>query len=149
MRAAWYEQQGAARDVLTVSGRVRLGQAERFFCFAFSHAGHKIAVMRPFFTSLFLSVIGGAASWHKTSQSPQQTLTPKEIKWPAAAAVVGTSRAAGLQTVVLKGDPTKAGLYTMLLRLPPNTKIQAHSHKDDRTASGAVRCLVFRLWARV
>ena len=63
-------------------------------------------------------------------QTPQQRLTPKEIKWPAAAAVVGTSGAAGMQTVVLKGDPTKAGLYTMLLRLPTNTKIQAHSHKD-------------------
>ena len=67
-------------------------------------------------------------------QTPQQRLTPKEIKWPAAAAVVGTSGAAGIQTAILKGDPTKAGLYTMLLRLPPNTKIEAHSHKDDRTA---------------
>ena len=61
-------------------------------------------------------------------------MTPKEIKWPAAAAVVGTSGAAGIQTAILKGDSTKAGLYTMLLRLPPNTKIEAHSHKDDRTA---------------
>ena len=61
-------------------------------------------------------------------------LTPKEINWPAAASAAGTSGAAGLQVVVLKGDPTKPGLYTLLLRLPPNTKIQAHSHKDDRTA---------------
>jgi len=28
----------------------------------------------------------------------------------------------------------RPGLYTLLLRLPPNTKILAHSHQDDRTA---------------
>ena len=90
--------------------------------------------MRPFFATLILGVIGGVALLAQDAQSPQQRLTPKEIKWPAAAPTVGTSGAAGLQTVVLKGDPKKPGLYTMLLRLPPNTKILAHSHKDDRTA---------------
>ena len=95
---------------------------------------YNTAVMRPFFTTLVLGVIGGVALLAQDAQSPQQTLTPKEIKWPAAAPTVGTSGAAGLQKVVLKGDPTKPGLYTMLLRLPPNTKILAHSHKDDRTA---------------
>jgi uncharacterized RmlC-like cupin family protein len=30
--------------------------------------------------------------------------------------------------------PTKPGLYAMRLRIPPNTKTLAHSHKDDRTA---------------
>ena len=89
--------------------------------------------MRPFFTTFVLSVIGGAALLAQDAQSPQQRLTPKEITWPTAAPVVGTSRVAGSQTVVLKGDPKKSGLYTLLVRLPPNTKIQAHSHKDDRT----------------
>jgi len=48
--------------------------------------------------------------------------------------VAGTSNVAGIQTVIVKGDPTKAGLYTLMLRVPPNVKIQAHSHADDRTA---------------
>ena len=62
-------------------------------------------------------------------------ITPGEVKWPAATAGgVGTSGLTAIQTVVLKGDPTKAGLYTLLLRLGPNTKIQAHSHRDDRVA---------------
>ena len=70
-----------------------------------------IAVMRPFFTTLILAVIGGVALLAQDAQSPQQTLTPKEIKWPSAAApTVGTSGAAGLQKVVLKGDPTKPEL---------------------------------------
>jgi quercetin dioxygenase-like cupin family protein len=38
-----------------------------------------------------------------------------------------------LQTISLKGDPTKPGLYTIRFRVPPNTKIQAHSHQDDRS----------------
>jgi uncharacterized RmlC-like cupin family protein len=92
------------------------------------------SVMRPFFTTLILGVIGGVTLLAQDTQSPQQELTPKEIKWPAAAPTVGTAGVAGLQIVVLKGDPKKPGLYTLLLRLPPNTKILAHSHQDDRDA---------------
>ena len=95
---------------------------------------YNTAVMRPFFTTLVLGVISGAALLAQDAQSPQQRLTSKEIKWSATAPTVGTAGVAGLQKVVLKGDPTKPGLYTMLLRLPPNTKILAHSHQDDRTA---------------
>ena len=62
--------------------------------------------------------------------------TPADVKWPApAAGAVGTSGVSGTQTVVLKGDPTKPGLYTMLLRVGPNTKIEAHAHPDDRVAT--------------
>jgi uncharacterized RmlC-like cupin family protein len=78
-------------------------------------------------------VILGAVLAQDT-QHPQQRVTPKEIQWPVSAPVAGTSNVAGIQTVVLKGDPTKAGLYTLMLKVPPNVKIQAHSHGDDRTA---------------
>ena len=60
-------------------------------------------------------------------------LAPDEIKAPAAAtAQAGTSGAAGLQMGLLSGNPKQAGLYTVFLKLPPNTRIQAHSHPDDR-----------------
>jgi quercetin dioxygenase-like cupin family protein len=63
-------------------------------------------------------------------------MTPNEVKWPApAAGGVGTSGVTGTQTVILKGDPSKAGVYTMLLRVGPNTKIEAHAHPDDRVAT--------------
>jgi uncharacterized RmlC-like cupin family protein len=88
--------------------------------------------MRTLIFPLLMAAIG--ASVVQNAQSPQQRLTPKEIQWPASAPAAGTSNAAGIQTVVLKGDPTKAGLYTLLLRVPPNVKIQSHSHQDDRTA---------------
>jgi quercetin dioxygenase-like cupin family protein len=70
------------------------------------------------------------------AQSGELRVTPAEVKWPApAAGGVGTSGVAGTQTVVVKGDPSKPGLYTLLLRVGPNTKIEAHAHPDDRIAT--------------
>ncbi|HKC57807.1 MAG TPA: cupin domain-containing protein [Vicinamibacterales bacterium] len=64
------------------------------------------------------------------------TLKLEEIPWPSASAGgAGTSGASGIETVVLKGDPTKPGLYVLALRAGPNMTIQAHSHKDDRVAT--------------
>lgn len=75
----------------------------------------------------------GAVVW---AQTGELRMTPGEVKWPApAAGGVGTSGVSGIQTVVLKGDPTKPGLYTLLLRVGPNTKIDAHAHPDDRVAT--------------
>ena len=84
-------------------------------------------------------IVFGALSYRmlvSTAQSGEARVTPAEVTWPAAVAGgVGTSGAMGIQTVVLKGDPAKAGLYTLLLRAGPNMKIQAHSHSDDRVAT--------------
>jgi hypothetical protein len=63
-------------------------------------------------------------------------IAPNEVQWPApAAGGVGTSGVSGTQTVMLKGDPSKPGLYTMLLRVGPNTRIESHAHGDDRVAT--------------
>jgi pimeloyl-ACP methyl ester carboxylesterase/uncharacterized RmlC-like cupin family protein len=50
-------------------------------------------------------------------------------------ASAGTSGVSGIETSVLKGNPTAGGLYTILLRVPANTRIQAHTHPDDRIAT--------------
>ena len=70
-------------------------------------------------------------------QGAQQRVTPAEVTWPArgASSLVGTSGASGIQTVTLKGDPTKPGLYALLLRVGPNTRIEPHAHADDRVAT--------------
>jgi pimeloyl-ACP methyl ester carboxylesterase/quercetin dioxygenase-like cupin family protein len=47
----------------------------------------------------------------------------------------GTSGLSGIETSVLKGNPKQAGLYTILLRVPANTRIEAHDHPDDRVAT--------------
>jgi quercetin dioxygenase-like cupin family protein len=90
-------------------------------------------ISRLYAVALVLGALGAVAIG---AQSAEQRLTPSEVHWPSAgAAGVGTSGVTGIQTVVLKGDPTKAGLYTLLLRIGPNTKIAAHAHPDDRVAT--------------
>jgi quercetin dioxygenase-like cupin family protein len=85
---------------------------------------------------IILVIVVGFAAAAQNAQSPEKRITPAEVKWPApSGASAGTSGLTGIQTVVLKGDPTRAGLYTLLLRLGPNTRIQAHSHRDDRVAT--------------
>lgn len=62
-------------------------------------------------------------------------LTPPEIDALAkGGAGAGTSGVSGIKTTVLYGDPTKAGPYTIEIRVPANTRIAAHSHRDSRTA---------------
>ena len=69
-------------------------------------------------------------------QDGRTMVRPEDVPWPSArAGGAGTSGAAGIETVVLKGDPAKPGLYTLLLRAGPKLRIQAHSHGDDRVAT--------------
>jgi quercetin dioxygenase-like cupin family protein len=69
------------------------------------------------------------------AQAQQERLTPAEIEALAkGGAGPGTSGVAGIQTTVLLGDPTKAGPYTIEIRVPANTRIAAHTHRDGRSA---------------
>jgi len=66
----------------------------------------------------------------------QQRLTPTEISALARIeAGTGTSGVSGIETRVLKGDPRRKGLYTIQLKVPVNTRIEAHKHPDDRIAT--------------
>ncbi|MGC1550045.1 MAG: cupin domain-containing protein [Rhodanobacter sp.] len=70
------------------------------------------------------------------TKSPQQRLSPAEIKAAArSGAGTGSSGVSGIQTIVLKGDATKPGVYMIRLIVPPNTKIMPHDHPDDRVAT--------------
>ena len=69
-------------------------------------------------------------------ESREKRITPSEFQFGAdAGPTVGTSLVSEVQTAILKGDPSKPGLYTILLRIAPNTRIQPHSHRDDRIAT--------------
>jgi quercetin dioxygenase-like cupin family protein len=46
----------------------------------------------------------------------------------------GTSGVSGIRTTVIQGDPTGPGSYTIRLNVPANTRIQAHTHRDNRSA---------------
>lgn len=65
----------------------------------------------------------------------EKRLSPTEFLFPQHGNPgTGSSGVSGIETVVLK-NPSKAGLYTILLRVPAHTKIAAHSHRDDRVAT--------------
>ncbi len=86
---------------------------------------------RVVLVALFVGLNGLALA-----QDGRATIRLEDVPWPSArAGGAGTSGASGIETVVLKGDPAKAGLYTLMLRIAPNVRIQAHSHKDDRVAT--------------
>lgn len=83
--------------------------------------------------TLFLIAATMAAS---PASAQEIRLAPSEFDFAqAASAGPGTSGIGAIQTIVLKGDPTKPGLYTILLRVPPHTRIAAHRHPDDRIAT--------------
>jgi pimeloyl-ACP methyl ester carboxylesterase len=68
--------------------------------------------------------------------SVERRIAAGEFRFPdGQAAGTGTSGLSGIRTVVLKGDPAEAGLYTIMLRIPAHTRIAAHVHQDDRVAT--------------
>jgi quercetin dioxygenase-like cupin family protein len=72
-----------------------------------------------------------------TAQDGQvkRRLTPREIEaLPRESAGTGTSGLPAVTTRMLFEDPMKSDLYTIELRVAPNTVIQAHTHRDTRTA---------------
>jgi quercetin dioxygenase-like cupin family protein len=85
--------------------------------------------------SFALIAVLAAASAVQAAPSAQLRLTPAEIAaLGKGGAGPGSSGVAGIQTSVLAGDPTKPGPYTIRLWAPANTRIAAHSHRDERTA---------------
>jgi quercetin dioxygenase-like cupin family protein len=69
-----------------------------------------------------------------TAKEIPQRLTPGEIAGMSkGGAGAGTSGVAGIRTTVLSGDPAVAGPYTIEIRVPPHTRIAAHTHRDDRS----------------
>jgi quercetin dioxygenase-like cupin family protein len=80
------------------------------------------------------AVVLVAAAADVTSRG-ELRLTPSEIaSLSKGGAGSGTSGVAGIETTTLMGDPSKAGPYTIEIRVPANTRIQAHTHRDGRTA---------------
>lgn len=68
-------------------------------------------------------------------QPGEVRLAPAEIDAMArGGAGPGTSGVAGIQTTTLYGDPTRPGPYTIEIRVPANTRIAAHRHRDERSA---------------
>lgn len=133
--------------VLAVAGEKSFGATEA-------------AVMRNAATNVREAVVPGAGHWlmeespaftialiqdfladrlpavpQAVRSADERRVTPGEFQFPAGAPAAGTSGVAGIRTVVLKGDPDRAGLYTIMLRIPAHTRVAAHERMDDRVAT--------------
>src|SRR5258708_2091091 len=65
---------------------------------------------------------------HEMGSQPA-LLTPASIKWMAAPAETGLPSV--VQMTVLRGDPFKAGLFSVRLRIPDGGKVAPHWHPTD------------------
>ena len=85
----------------------------------------------------FLTVSSSSTTVRPQPVSLQaMTMTPDEVRAnQTGTANIGSSLLPGVSSKVLAGDPSKSGFYTIILSVPPNTKIAAHTHRDDRMAT--------------
>lgn len=58
------------------------------------------------------------------AQSKPEPILPGSLKWAGAAGAA--------QNVMVVGAADKAGLYQQRVRMPPGSKIQPHTHPDER-----------------
>ena len=81
-----------------------------------------------------LSLIVVTVSAAVAQEVPEQRLAPDQFKWPQSQAnQAGSAMTKGLQTVFVVGDGKSRALFSLVFRLPPNTKVQPHSHPDERS----------------
>lgn len=59
----------------------------------------------------------------------------KALKSSSGANAPGSSNYSAVREIVVMGDPSKQGVYMILLKVAPNTKIAAHLHPDQRVAT--------------
>jgi pimeloyl-ACP methyl ester carboxylesterase/quercetin dioxygenase-like cupin family protein len=132
-----FQQTKLSMPVLAVGGEKSFGalQAE---------------IMRHVATNVQQAVITGAGHWLMEEKpvetvalvrafldaSPEERVAAGEYKFPDRGNPgTGSSGVSGIETIVLKGNPDQAGVYTIMLRVPAHTRIAAHSHRDDRVAT--------------
>jgi len=86
-------------------------------------------------TIFFSAVIRSANA--QVSKNGQFRLNPIEIKAlkNKGTNAPGSSNYSAVQEIVVMGDPSKPGVYMILLKIAANTKIAAHLHPDQRVAT--------------
>ncbi|HEX9513163.1 MAG TPA: cupin domain-containing protein [Puia sp.] len=89
------------------------------------------------FSLLTAALLGFAAAHAQAVNNGQLRMTQQEVIALRAtgANAPGSSNYSAVQEIVLQGDPSKAGLYTIILKIAANTKIAAHLHPDQRIAT--------------
>ena len=93
----------------------------------------KLLFVAGFLAAVALPICAvGADDHHAAVQSDA-------LKWSAPAAY-----AKGAQLAVVKGDPTKEGMYVVRLKVPAGFKIAAHTHPNDENVTVSIGKLQYR-----
>ena len=65
-----------------------------------------------------------------SAQDHHTTMQADDLRWSAPAAY-----AKGAQLAVVRGDPTKEGMYVVRLKVPAGFKIAPHTHPNDENVT--------------
>lgn len=79
---------------------------------------------------LAVLAVATLSTFAKAADDHHATVQPDALKWTAPAAY-----ASGAQLAVIKGDPTKPGMYVVRLKVPKGFTIQAHTHPNDENVT--------------
>jgi quercetin dioxygenase-like cupin family protein len=78
-----------------------------------------------------VAVAGVSATAPAAAMAPHTIVAPQEIKWGPAPAVLPP----GAEAAVLFGDPGKAGLFALRLKLPAGYSVPPHMHPVDEVVT--------------
>jgi quercetin dioxygenase-like cupin family protein len=79
---------------------------------------------------LTLVLLGNASA----QEVSEQRLRLDEFKWPQSQAnQSGSAMIQGQQVIFVVGDGKSKGLFSIVFKVPPNTKVQPHSHPEERS----------------
>lgn len=81
-------------------------------------------------TALAAQVLAQSSAGHHGGAGDHTLLASDELRWAAPAAYTP-----GAQLAVLKGDPTKEGLYVVRLKVPAGFIIAPHTHPNDENVT--------------
>jgi anti-sigma factor ChrR (cupin superfamily) len=76
------------------------------------------------------AVLTLATPLYTLAQDHHATVQSDGLKWSAPAVY-----APGAQVAVVRGDPSKEGMYVVRLKVPAGFKIQAHTHPNDENVT--------------
>jgi quercetin dioxygenase-like cupin family protein len=71
--------------------------------------------------------LAGVAPYVNAQTADHRIVTPQDMKWSAAPAVLPK----GAEMVLLYGDPSKEGPFSLRLRFPANYHVPPHTHPVD------------------
>ena len=80
--------------------------------------------------ALTLTMAGGA----NAQEVLEQSLRLDEFNWPQSQLnEAGSAMVQGQQVIFVVGDGKSKGLFSIVFKVPPNTKIEPHSHPEERS----------------